>query len=98
VRKRELVSAIAAEVGLANDQVEAVLDSAFAHIANELIAGGRFEIRSLGVFNVLTQKARKQYVPKTGQTITIPARRVIRFKEVAAIKRRLNPLLVASEE
>lgn len=77
MRKRELVAAIAAEVGLANDQVRAVLDSAFGHIADELLESGRLEIRSLGVFNVLTQKERQQFVPKTGQTITIPARRPV---------------------
>lgn len=91
MRKRELVASIATEVGLPNDQVRAVLDSAFRHIADELLVGGRFEMRGFGVFNVLTQKERKLYVPKTGQTITIPARRVIRFKEVEGLRRRLNP-------
>ncbi len=93
MRKRELVAAIAAEVDLDHDQVRAVLDSAFRHIADTLVDHGRFEIRSLGVFNVQLQKERQLFVPKTGQTITLPARRMIKFKEVEALRHRLNPQL-----
>jgi nucleoid DNA-binding protein len=91
MRKRELVSAIAVETELTDGQVEAVLDATFRHLADELVAGGRFEVRDFGVFDVIARKARKLYVPKTGQTITLPARRGVRFAEFPALHARLNP-------
>lgn len=97
MRKRELVAAIASDVGLTYDQVEAVLDHAFAHLANELVAGGRLEVRGFGVFAVATQKGRKLYVPKTGKTITLPPRRTVRFTELEDLRRRLNPAPVAND-
>ena len=97
MRKRELVAAIAAEVGLANGQVDAVLDAAFRHLADELVAGGRLEVRDFGVFGVVARKARNLYVPKTGQTIAIPARRGVQFTELAALHTRLNPDPVAND-
>lgn len=91
MRKRELVAAIAQELELPTAQVGQVLDRTFARIADELVAGGRFEIRGFGVFVVLSLPARKTYVPKTGQTVSIPARRVARFKETKGLRERLNP-------
>lgn len=91
MRKRELVAAIVGDLNMPADLVGQVLDRAFARIADELVAGGRFEVRGFGVFNVPTLKGRKIYVPKTGQTIAIPARRVARFKEAKTLRERLNP-------
>jgi nucleoid DNA-binding protein len=91
MRKRELVSAIAVETGLTNGQVESVLDGVFRHLADELVAGGRFEVRDFGVFDVIARKARQLYVPKTGRTITLPARRGVRFAELPVLYGRLNP-------
>ncbi len=91
MRKRELVAAVAQDLGMPNAQVGQVLDRAFARIADELVAGGRLEVRGFGVFVVLSLPARKTYVPKTGQTINIPARRGARLKETKDLRERLNP-------
>ena len=90
MRTRELVAAIAADTGLTHDQVQAVLVAAFHHLADELVAGGRLEVRNFGIFDVVAHEPRQLHVPKTGQTIALPARRTVRFRELKALRDRLN--------
>ena len=90
MRKRELVGAIARELDLPAKQVEQVIDQVFARIGDELVANKRMEIGGFGVFTAAHYKARKIHIPKTGKTIMIPARALVRFKEAKALRDRLN--------
>jgi integration host factor subunit beta len=49
-------------------------------IITALNEGRRIEIRGFGNFNLHTRKPRIHRNPKTGETIELPERRVVRFK------------------
>lgn len=97
MRKRELAALISDEVGLPPRDVSKVLDSLFRTLADTLLEHERLELTGFGVFHVQHQKERRTYVPKRKETVVIPARRTIKFKEVKELKERLNPRPVAIE-
>ena len=41
---------------------------------------GRIELRNFGVFEVKKRKARQARNPRTGETVMVPERCVVRFK------------------
>lgn len=79
--KRDLVIRIAAETDLTQQQVFAVLQNALDHITEALVKGETVEFRDFGVFQVKTRKPRIGRNPnKPKNTVTIPERRVVKFK------------------
>lgn len=97
MRKRELVGAIARDVGLPPRAVAKVVEHLFSRMADTLLEEGRFEITGFGIFNIQDLKERRTYVPKRKQTVVIPARRAIKFREVKELRERLNPHTMATE-
>lgn len=60
----------------ATDALNAVLDS----IASELKGDGKVTLIGFGTFSVSKRDARSGRNPQTGQTITIDAKKVVKFK------------------
>lgn len=59
--------------------------------------GGEVEIADFGIFHVQDLKERRLYVPKRKETIVIPARRAVKFREAGKLRERLNPAPVADD-
>lgn len=78
--KRELVKRISKKLDckqeLAKDIVQCFLDE----IISELADGNRLEFREFGVFDVVTKKPRIARNPRTGETVHVPAKRMVHFK------------------
>lgn len=79
--KREIAARVADRVGITQSaaavQVQATLDV----IAEELAAGGHIELRGFGVFELKMRQARIGRNPnQPANSVTIPARRVIKFR------------------
>lgn len=55
-------------------------------IATALHEGKRIEVRGFGSFNLHTRKPRIYRNPKTGVTINLPTRSVVRFKPGKQLK------------
>ena len=58
---------------------EKCVDAVFAAITTELANGGKYTQLGFGVFAVKARAARKGRNPRTGETVTIPARKVVTF-------------------
>jgi len=79
--KRELVVRIAGETGLIQQDVYAVIQKTMDYITESLVKGDTIEFRNFGVFEVNLRKSRIGRNPKKpAQTVTIPARKVVKFK------------------
>ncbi|MEI6167098.1 MAG: HU family DNA-binding protein [bacterium] len=88
--KRELVVRIATETGLSQQQVMAVVQKTLDYIAESLVDGEDIEFRDFGVFEVITRKSRIGRNPKKpGDSVVIPARRVVKFKPGKEMKARV---------
>jgi len=78
--KQQLIEKVAAKTELKKSEVEVAVDSVLALIAEALQANERVDLRGFGSFVVKDRKERQGRNPRTGQTITIAAKRDAGFK------------------
>ena len=88
--KRELVCRIASETEISQHLVQDVVQKTLDYITESLVAGQNIEFRDFGVFEIITRKARIGRNPnKPEDTVTIPKRRVVKFKPGKEMKARV---------
>ena len=86
--KRDLVVRIADETGLIQQDVYAVIQKTLDYIFENLAKGENVEFRNFGVFEVRERKQRIGRNPnKPSQVVTIPARKVVKFKPGKVMKK-----------
>ena len=78
--KQQLIEKVAAKTELKKSEVEVAVDSVLAMIAEALQANERVDLRGFGSFVVKERKERQGRNPRTGETITIAAKRDASFK------------------
>lgn len=79
--KRDLVVRISKETGIIQEDVFTVLQKTLDYVTDALVKGEHIEFRDFGVFEVTTRKPRIGRNPnKPEDTVTIPARKVVKFK------------------
>lgn len=78
--KKEFVKLISDKNDITQKQAEQVFDSIFEEISNLLVTGDSLSITNFGSFKVKNKKARKGRNPKTGESLTIPAHKAVKFK------------------
>lgn len=72
------------------DEIERVVDVFFDEIAAKLARGGRVELRGFGAFSTREREARQGRNPRTGDTVSVPGKRVPYFKPGKEMRQRLN--------
>ncbi|MBI4685121.1 MAG: integration host factor subunit beta [Nitrospirae bacterium] len=86
-----LVDKVAERVdGLTRKQTEIVLETVFESIKESLKKGDKIEIRGFGNFRLKTRNARKARNPKTGESVDVPAKKVLHFKVGKELRELLN--------
>lgn len=85
MNKAELINAIAAESGLSKTDSKKALDAFIATVSNTLKAGDKISLVGFGTFSVSERSARTGINPSTKQPITIPAKKVAKFKAGAEL-------------
>jgi len=78
--KQQLIERVAAQTELKKSEAELAVDSVLAMIADALQANERVDLRGFGSFVVKARKERQGRNPRTGETITIAAKRDASFK------------------
>src|ERR1017187_1052300 len=78
--KQQLIAKVAAKTKLKKSEVEVAVDSVLAIIAEALQAYERVDLRGFGSFVVKERKDRQGRNPRTGETITVAAKRHASFK------------------
>ena len=89
MKKAELVKAIAKKAELTKKEVEAVF-KAFEEVVNEELITGKTDyisVGELGRFVVVEVPEKKARNPRTGEEITIPAHKKLKFKVSKAYKK-----------
>lgn len=86
MNKQTLVDAIAQSTGLTKKAVTDVLNHFIDSVMGEIKKGGTVTLTGFGTFKSIKTKSRQGRNPKTGQKITIPAKRVPRFSAGKAFK------------
>jgi DNA-binding protein HU-beta len=80
MNKTDLISKIADEARINKRQASDAIESFMEAIAKALRAGEKVTLVGFGTFSVSRRAARKGRNPKTGETIKIKAKRVVRFR------------------
>jgi integration host factor subunit beta len=70
--------------------VERTVDIIFDEITAALARGDRVELRGFGAFTVKKRNARTGRNPRTGETVTVPARALPYFRTGRALRKGLN--------
>ncbi len=78
--KTELVACLADHAGITKQQGKDVLDGLRDLAVEALSAGDDFTVPGFGKFSVVERKARLGRNVQTGESIRIPARKVVRCK------------------
>ena len=90
MNKQELVSAIAAGSGLTKADSEKALNACMDAIKDSLKSGNNVQLVGFGTFTVAQRSARTGRNPQTGKEITIPAKKVAKFKVGKALDEAVN--------
>jgi len=89
--KRDLVMRIADETGLIQQDVYAVIQKSLDYIVEALESDDTVEFRNFGVFEVRERKQRIGRNPnKPENVVTIPARKVVKFKPGKIMRERIT--------
>ena len=78
--KPQLIDIVSVKTGRDKAEVEVVLESVLGAIAEALHENQRVDLRGFGSFVVKEKKERQGRNPRTGETITIAAKRNASFK------------------
>ena len=89
--RSELVQLLARDhPDLSLRDIESIVDVFFDEIVKRLIADGRVELRGFGAFSTRARGARTGRNPRTGETVSVDAKRVPYFKPGKEMRLRLN--------
>ncbi len=78
--KADLVSKMAASSGIAKSVAEKALNSLIVAVSDALAQKEKITLVGFGTFDVSERAAREGRNPRTGQPITIPSSKAVRFK------------------
>jgi DNA-binding protein HU-beta len=86
-----LVRALAEAGGIANKQARTVLDTLSGLAVSEVKKNGVFVLPGIGRLVRVDRKARMGRNPATGESIKIPAKKVVKFRVAKAAKDSIVP-------
>lgn len=89
--RSELVQLLAKDnPELSAKEIEKIVTIFFDEISERLAEGGRVELRGFGAFSTRGRDARVGRNPRTGETVSVKAKRVPYFKPGKEMRQRLN--------
>ena len=80
MNKTELIDKVAQESALSKSAAEQVVNSVFSAIAETMKTGDKVTLLGFGTSSVTERAAREGRNPQSGETINIPAKKVVKFK------------------
>jgi DNA-binding protein HU-beta len=80
MNKGDLVEKVAQDCNISKAAAEQALNSVIGAITNAVATGDKVALIGFGTFSVSERAAREGRNPKNGETIQIPAGKVVRFK------------------
>jgi integration host factor subunit beta len=89
--KAQIIERVSEQITtLTKRQIEIVVNSIFNSIRDSLQKGDKTEIRGFGSFRLRSRRMKEGRNPKTGSTVSVPAKKVPFFKAGKELKALLN--------
>lgn len=89
ITKQQLIYRISESSGQKKVVTKEVIQSFIDEIISELGKGNRLEFREFGVFELKERAPRKARNPQTGESVYVPAKRVVHFKPGRLMKEKV---------
>ena len=80
VIKLDIVNEVVNRTGITKTKAEMAVETVFETMKKALETGDRIELRGFGVFNVKPRKTGVGRNPRTGEEVSIPPGKAVRFK------------------
>jgi len=90
MNKSELIEALSLEKDLTYKRAEEIVNLMFDSMTQELVKGGRIEIRGFGSFVVKDYKSYTGRNPKTGEAIQVKTKKLPFFKVGKELRERVD--------
>jgi len=90
MNKTDLIEIMAQAADIPKASASRALDGMIEAITNSLLKGEAVAITGFGTLDVKQRKSRVGRNPKTGEAITIPAAKVLKFKVSKNLKEEIN--------
>tara|TARA_Y100000588_G_C14275358_1_gene934097 strand:- start:2597 stop:2863 length:267 start_codon:yes stop_codon:yes gene_type:complete len=78
--KNDIVTEVVTRTGLSKTKAEIAVETVFETMKRAMERGDRIELRGFGVFNIRARKTGIGRNPRTGEEVTIPPGKAVRFK------------------
>ncbi len=89
--KAQIIEKVSEQVSLLTKrQAEIVVNTIFNSVHDSLHRGDKTEIRGFGSFRLRSRRMKEGRNPKTGATVSVPAKKVPFFKAGKELKELLN--------
>lgn len=89
--KSELITRLAAQnPSLYHRDIERLVNTIFDTITEALVVGDRVELRGFGAFSLREREGRMGRNPRTGEAVSVNAKRMPFFKMGKGMRERLN--------
>ncbi|NJC87411.1 MAG: HU family DNA-binding protein [Desulfuromonas sp.] len=83
---KRVVEKVATDFNLTKKLGKAVVDSVVDGLIMTIKSGDKLRINGLGTFSIKARPARTARHPRTGEKISVPAKRVLKFTPVKDLK------------
>lgn len=88
--KAELIAKIAEQASISKSSAEQSLNALLEAIQEALASDGKLSLPGFGSLVVEERKERKGHNPRTGESITIPAGKVVKFRAGINLKKQIQ--------
>ena len=78
--KLDIINHVVDRTGIPRSKAEAAVDAVFNAMKGALQRNDRIELRGFGVFNIKPRKTGIGRNPRTGEEVSIPPGKAVRFK------------------
>ena len=90
ITKSDIVEHLHKELGLNKRECKIIVEGFFQEIKDSLIKNEEVKLSGFGNFEILDKKARPGRNPKTGEDVTISARKVVTFRAGNKLRNKID--------
>lgn len=90
MNKGDLVKKMASDAKVTKTQAQSALNSMIGAVSGALKKGEKVTLVGFGTFSVSKRSARKGRNPQTGKVISIPAKKVAKFRPGAELAKKVK--------
>ena len=88
--KKDIVNYLNQKIGLSKTESKLIVEGVFSEIKEALSSGEEVKISGFGNFELIDKKERPGRNPRTGEEVTISARRVVTFRSGRKLRKRIS--------